>query len=415
MRAILILDTSYTLKIIKKRNLYEALHARKLGGYFSKVISVHPLSGLNEGLRGRFGNPIISKIDKQHLFVSGKIGVYKFLKLFPSINFILSQIKLIKFLYNLSIKYKVQIIRVGDPYYLGLLGVILSKILKVPLVIRIGANFDEIVKQTNKPIMKKLFKYRFIEKIIERFVLSRCNLVAAANKNNANSSKKNGAKKELITIFKYGNLIHPCHWLNPKNRKISKSALSSIGLKNTIFVAIIARLEIEKKVDSIIKACAKLKEKKYNVKFLIIGDGSELQNLKELSTKLGVNEKIIFVGNKDQIWISKILPKALAVLSPHGGRSLTESCLAAVPIVAYDHDWQNEIIKNNRTGFLIKDQNWTGFADKIIYIIKNKKRAHRFGRNARKKILKIMNPEKLKKHEIFKYNQVIKKFKSKKF
>ena len=183
-----------------------------------------------------------------------------------------------------------------------------------------------------------------------------------------------------------------------------------MGLKDTIFVVIIARLEIEKKVDSINKASAKLKEKKYNVKFLIIGDGSELQNLKELSTKLGVSEEIIFVGNKDQMWISKILPKALAVLSPHGGRSLTESCLAAVPIVAYNHDWQNEIIKNNRTGFLIKNQNWTGFVNKIIYIIKNKKRADRLGSNARKQILKIMNPEKLKKHEIFKYNQTIKNF-----
>ena len=411
MSGILILDTSYTLKMIKERNLYKALHSRKVGGFFKKVISVHPLSGLLETGRKKFGKPSISKIDSNHIFISGKIGINKFFDLIPPINFFLSQIKLIKILINFSIKNNVRAIRVGDPYYLGLLGVIMSKFLKVPLIIRVPADFDEVVKQSKKPIQKRFFRYRFIEKIVERFVFSRCHLIAGANQNNADYAIKNGAKKKIVTIFRYGNLIHPNHWTDPKNRKFPKLIPILLKEKNIHFALVISRLEKVKRIDSIVKAAAELKKRtESKIKFLIVGDGSEMSYLKELSIKLDVSENVIFIGNKDQVWISKMLPFSLVVLSPHGGRSLTESCLAGVPIIAYDFEWQRELIKNNQTGFLIKNHNWRGFVEKTIYILRNKKKSKLLGRNARALALKMMNPKKLEKHEKLQYAQTIKNY-----
>jgi glycosyltransferase involved in cell wall biosynthesis len=412
MSGILILDTSYTLKMIKERNLYKALHARKLGGFFTKVISAHPYAGLFESGSLRLGRPIISKIDNDHIFISGKMGINKFFNLFPPINFIFSQIILIKILISLSIKNKVKIIRIGDPLYLGLLGVLLSKILKVPLAIRIGADFDEFVKQTKMPMLKRLFYFRFIEKIIERFVLARCHLVAGANQNNANYAKKNGAKKELVTVFRYGNLLHSNHWKDPRKRKLLKFKLGLFDIKKTNFVTTISRLEKEKGVDSVIKTASELKKrKKYKVKFLIIGDGTQRGYLESLAIKLNVSKDVIFLGNKDQVWISSILPFSLAVLSPHGGRALAESCLAGVPIVAYDFEWQNEMILNNQTGFLIRNKKWKGFVDKIIYILENKRISKTLGVNARVHALKMMNPKKLDEHEKSKYIETLKNYK----
>ena len=39
-------DMSFSYNMIKERNLKAALFSRNLDGYFSKVISVHPLAGL---------------------------------------------------------------------------------------------------------------------------------------------------------------------------------------------------------------------------------------------------------------------------------------------------------------------------------------------------------------------------------
>jgi glycosyltransferase involved in cell wall biosynthesis len=97
-------------------------------------------------------------------------------------------------------------------------------------------------------------------------------------------------------------------------------------------------------------------------------------------------------------------------LSPHGGRSLTEACLAGVPIIAYDFEWQRELIKNNQTGFLIKNHNWRGFVEKIIYILRNKKKSKLLGRNARVLALKMMNPKKLERHEKLQYAKTIENY-----
>jgi glycosyltransferase involved in cell wall biosynthesis len=289
---------------------------------------------------------------------------------------------------------------------------LLSKILKVPLAIRIGADFDEFVKQTKMPMLKRLFYFRFIEKIIERFVLARCHLVAGANQNNANYAKKNGAKKELVTVFRYGNLLHSNHWKDPRKRKLLKFKLGLFDIKKTNFVTTISRLEKEKGVDSVIKTASELKKrKKYKVKFLIIGDGTQRGYLESLAIKLNVSKDVIFLGNKDQVWISSILPFSLAVLSPHGGRALAESCLAGVPIVAYDFEWQNEMILNNQTGFLIRNKKWKGFVDKIIYILENKRISKTLGVNARVHALKMMNPKKLDEHEKSKYIETLKNYK----
>ena len=80
MRSLLILDMSFTLKMFKERQLEQALESRKLNGYFSHVISVHPLAGLFETGNGRYGKPLITEIDASHVFVEGKVGVSRFLQ-----------------------------------------------------------------------------------------------------------------------------------------------------------------------------------------------------------------------------------------------------------------------------------------------------------------------------------------------
>ena len=408
MQSILVIDTSYTLKMIKERKLWQVLEARNSGNFFDKVISVHPFSSLVEKKR-KIGNPTIVNIKDKHIFISGKIGINNFLNYFPVLNFILSQIKLIKIIISISVKNKVKLIRVGDPYYIGLLGLIISKIIKVPLVIRVGGNYDEIVKISGKPMMKKLFKFRFIEKIVEKYVFSKCHLVLAANKNNAKYVQEHCSKKKIVKVIRYGNLIHPIHWRHPNKRKKPVKIIKSLNLKNYKFGIVISRLEKVKQVENIIKVASEINTK-YLVKFLIIGDGSELKNLINYSKKLGIDKNIIFAGNKDQIWISHILPYCDFVLSPHGGRSLVESCLAQIPIIAYNREWQGEIIKNKKTGFLIKNNNWYGFIKKIIYILNNKKKTTSLGINARAKIIETMYPSKINMLEQKLYKNTIKNF-----
>ena len=409
-KSILVLDMSYTLDMFKEREMMEALTSRNLSGFFETVISVHPLSGLFEKGDARYGKPIVSKLSEKHLFIEGKVGAYKWPGILFPLNFFIVQIQLIKYLSNICRDHNILVIRIGDPYYLGIVGLILSKILKVPLVIRVCSRFDEIYKITKKPIMPRLFFFRWIEKIVEKMVFPRCDLIAGANEDNMNYALENGGKQEVSTVFRYGNLIHPKHWLEIDERDNADDELVDLGLMDKVFTITVTRLEPVKDVDHVIKVVGELKKRGYEIYALIVGDGSQFSELSMMANNLGISNQIIFTGNKSQQWIAKILPKAKIVLSPQMGRGLTEAALASVPVVAYDRDWQSEVVVSEETGYLVENHDWVAMADGVEKLLLNEEKRVQMGINVREKTLKMMNPDDLERHEINEYKKLFKRY-----
>jgi len=410
MKTILILDMSYTLRMFKERQLEQALESRKLGGYFGRVISVHPLAGLFESSDERFGDPVITQLDESHVFVEGKIGVSRMWRFMPPLNFLLSQIRLVRLLIGMAREAKVDAVRIGDPYYLGLMGLFLARKLNVPLVIRVGFRFDEIFRVTGKPVMPRLFRFRWIEKVIERFVFPRCDLIVGANEDNMNYALENGGRPDVATVFRYGNLIHPNHWQEPNIRAGADTELAELGLKDEIFVVTIARLEPMKCVEDVVRVVAELIQRGHRIKSLIIGDGTLREGLESLASALGVKNSVIFAGNRTQEWIAAVLPRATVIISPHMGRALTEAALAGVPIVAYDYDWQREVVTDGQTGYLVANKDWVGLSDKAEKILTDPISGKKMGENARKRILEMMNPKRLELHEQNEYSKMLKRF-----
>ena len=226
MKTLFVLDMTFTLKMFRERQLEQALESLKLGGYFNKVISVHPLAGLFELGNGRFGEPVITQLDESLVFIEGKIGISKIWRFMPPLNFLLAQLKLVRLLIRMGRASRVDVIRIGDPYYLGLLGLFLARFLRVPLAIRVGFRYDEIFLVTGKPVNSRLFFFRWVEKLVERFIFARCDLIAGANEDNMRYALENGGDSKVATIFRYGNLIHPNHWLNPNTRESADEILA---------------------------------------------------------------------------------------------------------------------------------------------------------------------------------------------
>lgn len=403
MKAILILDMSFTLRMYRERQLEQALDSRKLGGYFGKVISVHPLAGLFEKGDARYGKPAVTALDDGHVFVEGKIGVSKWLAFLPPLNLFLAQLHLLRLLLKLSAETGVTVIRVGDPYYLGLMGWLLSRLLQVPLAIRACFDYDLLYATTGKPVFPRLFGFRWIEKWIERFVFPRCDLVAGANQNNLNYAIANGAVAERGVVFRYGNLIHAQHFTAPEFRTGGSARLAEVGGSGDILMTV-SRLEAMKQPDQNLLVLKALRDAGYDVNFLFVGDGSQRGRLEALAQDLGLNGHVFFAGNRSQEWIAAVLPLARLVLSPHMGRALTEACLAGAPIVAYDYDWQGEIIRSGETGELVPNGDWEEMASRAARLLDDPDRARRLGQNARRRALEMMDPKALNDIEIKAYN-----------
>jgi len=347
-RSIMVLDMSFTLPMFRECQLHQALESRKLGGYFGKVISVHPLAGLFEKDEKRFGAPSVTRLDDGHWFVEGTIGISRLLAWFPPLNLLLAQVQLFVMLHRMAREAKVNVIRIGDPYYLGFLGWLLSRLLGVPLVVR--ACFG--------------------------------------------------------LVFRYGNLIHPIHFSEPGTRGDVTQLREELGLHGA-FLMTVSRLEKMKQPEENLYVLRELHEAGQDVTFLFVGDGSMRQELEVLARRLGVLGHVRFAGNRPQEAIANLLPHARLVLSPHMGRGLTEACLAGAPIVAYDFDWQGEIIHSGETGELVENRNWQRMAERALWLLENPDEAARRGCAARRRALEMMSPEKLNRHEIEAYENLL--------
>ena len=404
---ILVLDMSYTLKMFRQRQLGQALESRTLDGYFTRVVSVHPLAGLFETGADRFGRTTVTSLDAAQVFVEGKVGVAKWLQVLPPLNFALAQLSLIGLLVRMGRKAGVSVVRAGDPYYLGIVGLILARCLGVPLAIRVGNRFDDVRKFNGRANMPRLFRYIWIEKFVERFVFKRCDLIAGANEDNMHYALENGGRPEVATVFRYGNLLHPSHWLDPIRRSDPEPQLEEIGLSGKRFVVTVARLEPMKRVDETIRVVGELVRRGHDIHGLIVGDGILREELTAYSHSLGLGQRIVFAGNRPQEWIATVLPGASVIVSPHMGRALAEAALSGVPIVALDYDWQREVVVDDDTGYLITNGAWREMADKVELLLKDPERARIMGGNARAKVSNMMDPAALMHHERDTYDRLI--------
>lgn len=413
---LLVLDTSYSLEDITKRGIISSVTCRHLDGYFKHVYTVHPFASIvtTPDWASKYGKPNWHILNAAHTFIEGKIGRYKFLKWIFPLNFLIGQLGLLFSLKRLIKKENINVIRVGDPLYLGLFGWFLSRLCKIPFVVRVGGNHDKVFESTGQPIQKRLFLSRKVEKKVERFVLSRAHLVAGANQDNLNFALANGAKTACSTIFRYGNLLFENHFTEPEKRNEAQSLLDELGIKAKNFLLYIGRLEKVKHPDDVVKALAAVRAKGFDVKALLVGGGTMMDELTAMATELGVGEHVIFAGNQNQDWLSRVIPLAAMVLSPHTGRALSEAALANVPVVAYDIDWQAELIENEVTGLLVTHPDVEGFSNAALRFLTDKTFADKMATALRIKAMDMLDPAKLNAHEISEYQKLQQRFFNKK-
>ena len=401
---LLVLDSSFSYEAIVNRNLQTSVTCRDLDGFFEHVWTVHPFATLvtSPDWCTPFGRSKTYLINKNNTFIEGKIGFSRYLAKFQSLNFLVAQFSLIYSLYKLIKFEKINVIRAGDPLYIGLLCYIISKLTGIPFLVRVGSNNEKIRLTTNNRIMPRLFNTMNQERFVERFVLKRADFVAGANIDNLKYAISFGADSSKSTIFRYGNLIDQVHFSEPHSRKKPE-----INFIKKPFLLSIARLEKIKKVEDVIRVLAGVRSCGFDVSAIVVGDGRERSNLETFAIELGVQHDVIFCGNKDQNWLASIIPYASVFLSPHTGRALTEASLGGIPVVAYDIDWQSELIESGITGELVAYGDCETFTKRTLKILNNRYYALKVGSNLREKTLKMMDPFILNSHEIKTYSHLI--------
>lgn len=409
---LLVFDTAYSLEDIGERGQEAQILCRDLGGFFDHVWTVHPFATLvtSDSWGPRFGKPSSHDLAPRHTFVEGKVGRFRWLRALFPLNFLIGQLGLFLQLRRLILRERISVIRAPSPLYTGLFALFLARFSGVPLVIRVGANHDELRKFTGQAIEPRLWRSARFEKVIEHFVLSRADLVAGANQNNLDFALANGARPERSTLFRYGNLIDPRHFVEPAKRQRDTALLDEIGLGTDPFIITVARLESAAAVkhpDDVVRLLASLLEDGIAVKAVWVGKGPLQSQVEQLAERLAVSKNLVMAGSRNQDWLAKVLPMAAVYVSTQAGRALSEAALAAVPTVAYDIDWQRELIETGKTGILVPYRDVPGLAAATRQLLDDRARAAGLGKALREKALDMLDPSRLDEHERQEYRKLL--------
>lgn len=407
VRNSLTLEGDYSLATIRERGLEHIVTARDLDGFFAHVWSVYPFVGA-DGSLGRnptVGSPSSTSISPRHVVIEGTVAFRQWLRPFPALNFLLGQAGLVLKLSRTIRRERISVVRASEPYYLGLLGLLLARWNGRPFVVRLIANYDADFWDKGKPMFPRLFRWRSLEKRIERYVLPRADLVAAGNEDIKRYALANGARRDRTTVFLVGGLIDPVHFeLEPGHRL---SVRPELGLGGRPVLICVSRLERVKHPEDVVRVLAQVRSHVPEAAAVLVGDGSMRSELEEMARTLGLEEHLFFVGNRDQLWISRALASASVVLSPLSGRALVEGALSGAPIVAYDIDWHSELIRSGETGLLVSYRDWKLMAAAVVDLLADPIRAAELGGAARASALNAMDPRKLMRHERDAYLQVL--------
>lgn len=158
---------------------------------------------------------------------------------------------------------------------------------------------------------------------------------------------------------------------------------SKLKDKNIITVS---RLDEGKRNDDIIKAFSKLKENDW--KLYIIGDGKEYNNLNKLIEESKLEYRVILTGYKNKEEIEKYMLESslflMASISEGLPMVLLEAMSYGVPCIAYHTDsGTDDIIKNNKNGYIINNRNEKEYINKIEQVIKDEKLRTKLGKEAK--------------------------------
>lgn len=149
----------------------------------------------------------------------------------------------------------------------------------------------------------------------------------------------------------------PIPSFDEENRRTMRTAL---GLAEEDMVLLsLSRLAFEKNLTAIIEAFPAVLENHPNAKLIFVGGGPARETLERMSSELGLNKEIRFIGEVDHSVVHQYYQMAdlyvNASESETQGLTYLESIVNGCPVVAKHNDYLAEIIQNPLLGKLFQE------------------------------------------------------------
>lgn len=220
-------------------------------------------------------------------------------------------------------------------------------------------------------------KYNLIERINAGFLTDE---VIAVSQDLKSLLVNFGIPPERITVVHNG--IEPLAPLDSSKARALRSELGIAG--NEKVIGTVGRLVPIKDHRMLLEGARIILEREPLTRFVIVGDGPDMDSLKNLACDLGITSRVCFPGFRDDAADFLGLFDIFCMTSLHEGipMALLEAMSLGLPIVATQVGGMKEVIHDNESGLLVSSRNARSFADACLRVLRNETTRERISRNA---------------------------------
>ena len=263
---------------------------------------------------------------------------------------------------------KTDILYSQDLYTAGLTGLIIKKILRKRLVIRFVENpiwETGCFSQVRKKILFNSDKVIVVSNFVKGLAL------------------KIGLPEEKIKV-----IYNSVGFLKIKPKKLSFKG---------IMLLTIGRLTPFKGIDMLIEIMPELIKKYNQINLIIIGEGRELNNLKQIVKSLDLENYVFFKGKLNRQQTINYLGTAdLFLLNTHHegmSHTLLEAMKIGTPIITTKAGGNPETIKDGQTGLLVDYKDKEQWLEAISSVLDNPDLAQRLAERAKEDLKRFSWPK----------------------
>ena len=254
-------------------------------------------------------------------------------------------------------EWKLDIIHTQTELTVDFFARLVAKKLNIPIVRTYHTLYEDYTYYVTHGHLDNIAK-KIVIKLTKKFCEKRCDeLIVPTEKIKKLFIEKYGIKKEM-SIIPSGIDLKRFN-LNNTKKKIAKDLRKKYHISEDDFViGSVGRVASEKSFDKIIKNMQHLVNINNKIKFMLVGTGPQLEELKTLTKKLKLENNIIFTGFIDYNEICNYYHVFDVMVSysktETQGLTIIEGLASSKPIICIDDPSFRSMVQHNYNGFLFK-------------------------------------------------------------
>ncbi len=209
-----------------------------------------------------------------------------------------------------------------------------------------------------------------------------CDRVVAVSQAVRSDLIRQGVEDRKIALIYNG--IDLSKFQRPAERTVDAPLGEAPATGRLPVIGLIGRLEPEKGHRCFLEAARMLLQQHDACRFWIVGAGSLEQDLRDHARKLGIADRVEFLGLRDDIpaLLTQLSVVALPSLTEALPLSLVEAMSMGKPCVASNVGGIKEILVDRENGLLVEPENPGALAMKIAWLLEHPDEARRMGETA---------------------------------